>query len=441
MDSVKNENIPQEFSSKSGLIPMFLRSLHLFAIFLPTMLSSPLALVRRCRFFWFRIFVRALERSGATFIKLGQIASSRPDMLPQDLCHSLRKLQDNAPAHSDRKNREIIRQAFGKAITDVFSALPEMPIASGSIAQVYKATLVDGREVAVKVRHPGLQRTIALDVALIEFLARLADKIPSMHWLNLEESAREFGTTIRNQLDLSVEARNLHRFRANFADEPAIVFPCPIDEWVCPNILVETFEAADPIKHILTTDHPAKPVLARQGLKALMKMIFVDGYIHADMHPGNILVQIDDQGAPHTVLLDTGMTAELKDKDRENFQAFFSALVKFDGQLAAQLMIENAPAHDCRNPQAFADALDKVFAEVRDLPLAEIEIAAVISKVMFLVRRHRIKIESAFTSVNVAIMVVEGLGRQLDPKLNLLLEASPWLALALNQPRKEASAG
>ena len=278
---------------------------------------------------------------------------------------------------------------------------------------------------------------IDTDLRIIRWFAGLVHRIPTLRWLSIPESAEIFAEAVEGQLDLVREARNLERFRENFRANPRCHFPEPIAPWVHPTVLVESFEEGDPIARYLTEKHEANPAIARTGLEVLAKMIFEDGLIHADLHPGNILIRLVD-GEPHIVFLDVGMVAELDERNQSNYVEFFAAVAMRDGRKGAELMIRYAPHHDCRDPERFMDEVGRIFAEVTDRPVAEIEVSLVIGKVMDAVRRHRIQLESAFTTVNVSIMVLEGVGRQLDPSLDLIHETSPHLFAAIFRSRNAA---
>ncbi len=424
------------------VVRLTFRFLHLLVVFAPVLGRLPFVLViPGSRPSTYDALVRALERAGATFIKMGQIASSRPDLIPPDMCQALSKLHDDAPAHSARDTNRLVQDAFGRSLEEIFQSFEPEPLASGSIAQVHRGVLANGTEVAVKVRHPSAARVIDTDLAIIRFFARLIDKIPSLHWVALPESAETFSETMANQLDLVAEARHLEQFGKNFADVGNVHFPSPVSGLVHETVLIESFEPGVPIARYVNSSDPRRADLARIGLDAFLQMVFKDGFVHADLHPGNLLVR-EAGDELHVVVLDTGMVAELGPTDLRNFTDTFGAIAARDGARAAELMIIHAPHQDCRDPDAFKHDIDQIFQAVIDLPMSEIEIAAVLSQIMNAVRRHRIKIESAFTSVNVGIMVLEGLGRQLDPDINLLEVAGPKLIqMQMERTAAELDAG
>lgn len=413
------------------------RSFALFFIFAPSVASAwRLTGDKPARERWYARFVAALERAGATFIKLGQIASSRPDLVPIELCQHLAKLHDRAPAHAPEVSRQIVESAFGQPIEKLFPSFEPTPIASGSIAQVHKAVMPDGTAVAVKIRHPEAQGLIETDLEIIGFVARQLDRIPTAKWLSFPEAAHQFGRSLHGQVNLLEEAQHLMRFRANFADRPEVHFPRPIEPYLHPSVIVETFEDAVPLAAFLAKEHPANPRIARLGLGCFLQMIFRDGFVHADLHPGNLMVRLGGD-VPQIVVLDCGMVAELPPHHRRNFTEFFAAIAAGNGPLAAELMIIHAEDHACPDPEKFKSEMGALLLDARSRPIQEIEVAAILSRILALVRKHRIKIESAFTAVNVGIMVLEGVGRQLDPTLDLVREATPFLFTAMAELARE----
>lgn len=340
------------------------------------------------------------------FIKWAQWMSSRPDLLPPDVCGALERLQSAAPAHSGAHSVAAVEAAFRRPLREVFSAWEYVPVASGSIAQIHRAALAPaaaaacgvapGTVVAVKVRHPGVDDLMLRDFALMQRAAAAAGRLPGLKALRLDESVRQFGGPLREQLDLSVEASHLERFAHNFRRWRNVVFPRPIYPLVAPGVLVESFEAGDAINGYVSAAGAAAAAhavglgggagaaaagagelagrrrqervaeeIAETGLNVYLQMLLKDNFIHADMHPGNILVREVSrppplplppqlawtgrlvQGAlqrlgafvaglplpasaggllrsePQLVLLDTGMIAELSSQDQKNVVQFF----------------------------------------------------------------------------------------------------------------------
>ena len=287
--------------------------------------------------------LRALQRGGPCTIKLGQWASTRPDVLPLSVCRTLATLHDTVPAHSIEHTRATIEAAFGAPLTDLFAHVDPSPVGSGCIAQVHCGATAAGERVAIKVLHPGVIRQVALDVYLMRTAAKLVEDwlpVRGLRWLALSDSADEFAAFMASQLDLRREAKNLARFRANFGSERGgeasgvIRFPRPfLDEnLVARSVLVESFVNGTPLSQMLDRHRDdLRPEmgqlglgiardreLARRGLEAFFTMVLRHNFVHADLHPGNVLVMApDDPSVPLGVtFVDAGLAVELSARDQ-----------------------------------------------------------------------------------------------------------------------------
>ncbi|XP_022753226.1 probable serine/threonine-protein kinase abkC isoform X2 [Durio zibethinus] len=357
-------------------IILLLRATYLAILFLPSIAMAPFvdSLGVEFRKMWLHVVHHTLEKAGPAFIKWGQWAAARPDLFPRDLCDVLAQLHTKAPSHSFSFTKKSIEKAFGRKLTEIFANFEEEPLASGSIAQVHRATLkyrYPGQQtkpivVAVKVRHPGVSEAIRRDFMIINFVAKISKFIPTLKWLRLDESLQQFAVYMMSQVDLAREAANLSRFIYNFRRWKDVSFPKPLYPLVHPAVLVETFEHGESVLRYvdeLEGHEQIKSALAHIGTHALLKMLLVDNFVHADMHPGNILVRVKDRRShkhlfssrPHVILLDVGMTAELSRTDRMNLLEFFKAVVLRDGRSAAESTLRLSKQQHCPNPKAFIE--------------------------------------------------------------------------------------
>lgn len=418
-------------------ITLLVRAVHLAFLFFPATALAPFAdkfsIAFRRR--WLSLMRRTLEKAGPAFIKWGQWAATRPDLFPSDLCVELAKLHSAAPAHGFAYSKAAIEKAFGRQLSEIFESFEENPVASGSIAQIHRATLKHqhpGKHVAVKVRHPNVGESIKRDFLLINLVAKASDMVPGLSWLRLDESVRQFAVFMMSQVDLSREAAHLSRFIYNFRRWRHVSFPKPLYPFVHPSVLVETFENGESVSRFMEEiegNARMKKDLAHIGTYAFLKMLLEDNFIHADMHPGNILVRLNEnklarrrffRAKPHIVFLDVGMTAELTRSDRDNLQQFFKAVATRDGHTAAKCTLQLSKNQSCPNPVAFTEELDKTFT-FWGTPEGDVfHPVECMHELLDTVRRHKVNIDGNICTVMVTILVLEGWQRKLDPGFDIM---------------------
>lgn len=456
------------------------------------------------------------------------------------MCEIMSKLHSNAPAHSMHATKRIVEAAFGgRPFEDIFDEFQETPLGVGAIAQVYKAKLkpdlampgdtdlaqsksrgtlrenvtknvgtvlkktpkrVPSSYVAVKVLHPRVERTVRRDLRIMGAFAWVLNTIPSIEWLSLPDEVGQFGEMMKLQLDMRIEAANLAIFRANFKDRTTAWFPFPYTEFTTRNVLVEEFAHGVPLADFLENGGGVfQRDIASEGLDAFLRMVLLDNFVHADLHPGNIMVRfyeaehpslpmklhlghhdgeeqahptghndvteeviarlrpfrhqkdpaawkaelakIDREGyRPQLIFIDTGLVTELNETNRANFLDLFRAVAEFDGYKAGHLMCER-----CRQPEAVIDK--EVFAlrmqhlvlsvKSRTLALGSVKIGDILQEVLGMVRGHHVRLEGDFVNVVISILLLEGIGRNLDPDVDLLSSSLPILRQLSAQQGKE----
>lgn len=433
---------------------LFLRAVYLAILFTPAIAMAPFAdnCSPKFRKMWLHVVHRTLEKAGPAFIKWGQWAATRPDLFPGDLCTELAKLHTKAPAHNFAYTKKTIEKAFSRRLSEIFEEFEEEPVASGSVAQVHRASLrfkypgqkLKRVDVAVKVRHPGVGESIRRDFTIINVVAKVSKFLPSLKWLRLDESVQQFAVFMMSQVDLAREAAHLSRFIYNFRQWKDVSFPKPLYPLVHPAVLVETYEHGESVSHYvdeLEGNDRLKSALAHIGTHALLKMLLVDNFVHADMHPGNILVRESKskrpnkgffKSRPHVVFLDVGMTAELSKGDRVNLIDFFKAVALRDGRTAAQCTLRLSKQQNCPNPEAFIKEVDESFAFWGTSAGDVVHPAECMHQLLEQVRRHKVNIDGNVCTVMVTTLVLEGWQRKLDPDydvmqtLQTLLFKSHW---------------
>lgn len=367
-----------------------------------------------------------LERLGATYVKFGQILSTRPDLLPLEMTDALGKLQDRVAPETFAAVRSVLVAELGETKLAALGTLNETPVAAASVAQVHRATMPDGRDVAVKVQRPNVEVHVERDLALLKLGANILNRIPSIRLVSLPGAVDRFAQAMREQLDFRLEAANNRRFATNFADAEAIAVPELVDGFCTKRVLVMEF-----VEGVRATDPERvggdRKVLAQAGLDAILRMVFRDAFVHADMHPGNILLTNDGR----VVLIDLGLVAVIEDDMRRPWIETFVALSQYDGVAAARLFYGHAPSVGDCDFAAFEREMVEHFDGFRGKSLGDLETAKVIGQTMNILRRHHITTDPVFTVVNIAMLVAEGLGKQLDPTLDILTLALPHLAEAV----------
>ena len=372
-----------------------------------------------------QVVVDLFRELGATFIKVGQIMSTRPDLIPEYISHALAELQDHVGPFSFDDVIRTIEGDLRRPMASVYVEFAPVPLASASVSQVHKARLRDGRIVAVKVQRPNVVELCTFDLAVMRIGARLLNIIPSFSTLSPIDTVEEFGRAVFAQLDFRIEARNNRRFRENFRNEPQVVFPEVIEALSTERVLTMSFIEGTKILSTPNTRSDPKRV-ARLGLATLMKMIFEDGFVHADLHPGNIFITPDDKLA----LLDLGLVGELDEPHRKGFARFFAAWAQRDGDAMAHIMYGmSESAGTPRDPEAFERyraAIIEFVGRYWGNRLGEVQVGKVLIDMLGILRRHRVRVNPSFTIVNIAIAVTEGIGKQLDPDLDLMSAALPY---------------
>jgi len=368
----------------------------------------------------------ALEALGPIFVKFGQMLSTRRDLIPLDIADELAKLQDRVPPFAYESVAQIIELSFGAPVEQVFSQFDVVPVASASVAQVHFAHLPNGTPVAVKILRPNIGIVIEKDLALLDSAAWLLQKLWSDgKRLKPREVVTEFGKHIHSELDLMLEAANCSQLGRNFKDGRLLLVPEVYWDFCREQVMVMQRMDGTPINQV---DHLRSigvdiPKLARDGVEIFFTQVFRDGFFHADMHPGNI--QVADDG--RYVALDFGIMGTLTDIDKQYLARNFLAFFRRDYREVARAHIESGWAPKDTPLDEFETAIRAVCEPIFDKPLHEISFGRVLLRLFQTSRRFGVEIQPQLTMLQKTLLNVEGLGRDLDPNLDLWKTAQPFL--------------
>ena len=430
-------------------LTQFGRLLHLWRVYRRNGLSEALGKPPK-RNFDQPIGVRlrtALEQLGPVFIKFGQALSTRPDILPPEIAAELRKLQDKVPPFDGAEARAIVERNLGQPIGKIFDTFDDRPLASASIAQVHAARLkgVDGQpgmDVVVKVRRPGIAKQVERDVALLHTVAGLAAKVPDHgRRLRPSEVVAEYEHVIRDELDFVREAANASQLRRNWLASPYIYHPIILWQYTTEEVIVMERIYGVPIDQ---TDKLRElgfdfEKLAGRGVEIFFKEVFYYNFFHADMHPGNVMVDPERPTDPRYLALDFGIVGALTPEDQrylaENFLAFFNQ----DYRRVAELHVESGWVPANTRVDEFTGAIRAVCEPIFDKPLGEISFGKLLIRLFTVARRFEMTVQPQLVLLQKTILQIEGLGRQLYPELDLMKTAKPimeqWMRDRMNPMR------
>lgn len=372
----------------------------------------------------------ALEALGPIFVKFGQVLSTRRDMLAEDIADELAKLQDQVPPFDSDLALATIESSFGKKISEIFSQFDKTPVASASIAQVHFGTLLDGREVAIKVLRPGMLEIIEKDLRLLKLIARFVARFSTDgRRLKPVENVEEFDGYLHDELDLVREAANASQLRRNFENSNLLKIPEMIWDLCRTDVIVMERVHGIPINRFdrLKAAGIDLKQLSREGVEIFFTQVFRDGYFHADMHPGNILVSDRGPHFGHYIALDFGIIGTLSDYDKNYLAQNFLAFFRRDYRRVAELHVESGWVPENTRIDALETAIRGVCEPYFDRPLKEISLGQVLIRLFQASRRFNVEIQPQLTLLQKTLLNIEGLGRQLDPDLDLWKTAKPFL--------------
>ncbi|MGH8305432.1 MAG: ubiquinone biosynthesis regulatory protein kinase UbiB, partial [Steroidobacteraceae bacterium] len=372
----------------------------------------------------------ALEELGPIFVKFGQAVSTRRDLLPPDIADELAKLQDRVPPFAGSLARELIERAYERPVGQVFSTFDETPLAAASIAQVHPARLPGGEEVVVKVLRPGMRVLIERDLEVMEALAELADR----YWgegrrLRPRELVAEYRKTVLDELDLMREAANASQLKRNFAGTDLLYVPEVYWDYCRADVMVMERIHGVPISDRTRLEAAGTNIrqLAENGVRIFFTQVFRHNFFHADMHPGNIFVLIDDPLRPRYAAVDFGIVGTLEPRDQRYLAENFLAVFDRDYRRVAQLHLESGWVPPGARIDEMESAVRTVCEPIFDRPLKDISFGHILLRLFEMSRRFNVQIQPQLMLLQKTLLNVEGLGRELYPELDIWSTASPIL--------------
>ncbi|KMJ52477.1 ubiquinone biosynthesis protein UbiB [Vogesella sp. EB] len=379
----------------------------------------------------------AFEELGPTFIKLGQILSTRVDLFAPEWINEFEKLQNTVPPIPEALLAPYLQQVLGEAPETLFARFDMVPIGSASIAQVHRATLHDGSEVVVKLRRPGIVQKVDADLRILEHLAHLIElEFPDARRFMPSDIVAQFARSLKRELDLAAEARNMERFARDFAEDPYIRIPKVYWEYTRADVNVQDFIdgfSASPVSALPTAGLDPS-LLARRGADAVLKMILLNGYFHADPHPGNVIFLPEDRIA----FIDFGMVGRLSHRRRDEIVDLLAAMAQRDEHAMMGVLIGwtgSVPVDE----EQFAEDIGEIFFQYDHVVLKDLNMSQLINDLMALIRNHGILLPADMAMLFKALITLEGLGRQLEPQFQLVEHLTPFVRkLIIERYRPEA---
>lgn len=368
-----------------------------------------------------REVAREVERLGGAFLKAGQLLATRVDLVGVELAAALGKLHDDVKPMTARQALRTVAGSFVLVPAGIEAAVRHPPVASGSIACVYRARH-DGADVAVKVRRPDVGRRFAADITIVRFLARVAAKLPMLHRVPLIEIVDQVGSSLAAQMDFSRETGHLRRLRVDLADLPGIVVPAVVDELSSGGVLsMEYVHGLDRATAAELSSEMKEAALSRL-VSAVYRMLFVEGFIHVDLHQGNVYFRADGT----VVILDAGFMFELSGTARVRFTQFFAGMIRGDGELCADILLSTVRRiAGNADVAAFKRDVTNLVERSSGAVARDFELAAFSVELFDLQRRNRLFAEPEFVFPLLCLLALEGTVRRLHPLLDFQLEAAP----------------
>lgn len=424
---------------------VFFRLLKILRVFaryrLDKLLPANIPFAARVLLFFFKLFPqpklsrgeclrRACEDLGPIFVKFGQLLSTRPDLIPDDIVQELNHLQDNVAPFANEEFQHIVETSLGAKVGDIFASYEVAPLASASVAQVHTAVLNDGREVVIKVIRPGIEKIIAQDVELLLLVARwVENNTLDGKRLHPVEIVEDYRTTIFDELDLQREAANASQLRRNFLQSPLLYVPEIYWDYTRTNVLVMERIYGIPVTDMaaLNAQNTDLKKLAERGVEIFFTQVFEHNFFHADMHPGNIFVATKNPQLPQYIAVDMAIVGSLTREDQYYLARNLLAMFRRDYRQVAELHVQSGWVPNTVRVEELEAAIRTVCEPIFEKPLKEISFANVLLSLFRTARRFEMEVQPQLVLLQKTLLNIEGLGRQLYPDLDLWATAHPFL--------------
>jgi ubiquinone biosynthesis protein len=373
----------------------------------------------------------ALEELGPTFVKLGQVMATRVDLFPPHWIAEFEKLHAHVPSVPFEELLPDLERVLGRSPFEVFRDVDTRAHAAASIAQVHRARLQDGTPVVLKVRRPGVRAKIEADLRLLRYVAELIEsEIPEARRYRPAEIAEQFARSLEREVDFATETRNIERFAKNFEDDPNIIIPKIFPEWTSDTLLVQEHVDGIPGMNLAAVEAAGldRKLLAARGADAFLKMILIDGFFHADPHPGNVFYVPGNR----IVIIDFGMVGRLSPQRRNQVVDLLAGLARMEEEPMLDVLLDWAGEAYVDEAKLAADVNELAF-EYEGVPLKDIRIGTLIRHFAAIVREHSIVLPSDLSLMFKALITLEGLGRQYDPDFHIIDNLAPLLRRALRE--------
>ena len=372
---------------------------------------------------------RVLEELGPSFVKLGQILSTRVDLFSPEWITEFSKLQDSAIALPFSELRAQLTEDLGEPPENTFPRLETQALAAASLAQVHRAWLSDGTPVVLKIRRPGIRPLVEADLRLLKRLAEIVEsEAPDLRRYRPKEVVRQFTLSLRRELDFSAEGRSAERIAANFEAQADIVIPRIYWEWTCERLNVQDYIDGIPGRDTAALDASGldRVLLAQRGSDAVLKMILEDGFFHADLHPGNIYFLPDNQIA----FIDFGMVGRISEERRYQIAILLHGLVSHDAEIVSEILLDWSDNTDA-DSSVLQNEIDAFVDQYHGVQLRKIDIARMLSELLAILRDHGLTLPPDLALLIKAFITLEGLGRQLNPAFDMMKSSSPMIKQAM----------